>query len=191
MLLQRGAEVRLDDAEQQVCRLIANLRSQSNRSAGVASKKIGLQENDLKIDLEGFGAELAFCKLCNSYPDLSIFVRSTEIDQGDVWLPDRRNVDVKHTKYPNGRLITPVWKKAQVSLYALMTGIFPRYIFRGVMPRERLMRDENICDLQNIGKLSYGVRQDQLEDLEIGERNFELQEGLPVGLLFVPLQSAG
>jgi hypothetical protein len=193
VLLQRGAEVRLDDAEQQVCRLISNLRSTVNRNAGVANKRIGLQENDLEIDLQGFGAELAFCKMCNSYPDLSIFVRSTAVDQGDVWLPDRRNVDVKHTKYQNGRLITPTWKTAKVSLYALMTGIFPRYIFRGAIPTERLMREENICDLQGIGKLSYGVRQDQLEDLEIGEKRYELEEGLPVGLLFVPIQlkSAG
>ena len=191
MLLKRGVETRLCDAEQEIARLTSRLRSQSNRSAGVTSKKIGVQELDEKIDLEGFGAELAFCKLCNTYPDFSIFVRSTATDLGDVWLPDGRNVDVKHTKYPNGRLITPTWKTAEVSLYALMTGIFPRYIFRGVLPRERLMREENICDLANTGKLSYGVRQEELLDLEFERRVYELEEGKPHGLLFVPMKSAG
>jgi hypothetical protein len=89
--------VELNKQEQALCRALAKKRYASNRTAGVRNSKRGRQSNE-DTDLEGVGAEMAFCKLLNVYPDLPMTPRSQDDDDGDCTLKDGRRVDVKATK---------------------------------------------------------------------------------------------
>ena len=145
----RNTEVSLNAQEQAIFRFLARSRYKNNRSAGTRNAKRGPQ-SDEQTDLEGIGAEFAFTKLFNLYPDFSIEPRTAENDTGDCMLRDGRSVDVKATQYRTGKLIAVPWKKAGVDLFALMTGTFPVYTFRGFMQADELLRQERL------GSLGYG-----------------------------------
>jgi len=188
MNIEIGTEVELDEIEQKIAKHIAKQRYENNRKKNVTNAKIGNQSNEL-TDLDGFGAELVFCKLFNRYPDLSIEPRTSKEDQGDAIVQLMQSdvkVDVKCTKYPTGRLITPTWKnKGAVDLYALIVGEFPKYTFKGFMTADELMKDERIGDLGH-GKKSYIAEQSELVDLkqleeELNEREKTEVQRLPNG----------
>ena len=143
-----GTSVSLDNIDQMICKGIARQRYNNARKAGVENRKVGDQSNE-ETDLQGFGAEYAFCKINNLCPDFTIHPRSMYDDIGDAQLPDGRYVDVKATKYTNGRLVAVKWKKPDqgAELYALMIGTFPNYEFRGFMHREDLLRSERLGNL--------------------------------------------
>lgn len=144
-----NTEVTLNPPEQAICLALAKQRHAANRAAGIRNAKRGRQ-SDEETDLEGIGAEVAFCKLFNVYPDLSIEPRKADQDEGDCKLKDGRGVDVKATQYKTGKLIAVPWKKHNAPLFALMIGKFPKYAFKGFMPSEDLLREERI------GSLGYG-----------------------------------
>ncbi len=146
---KRNTEVVLNAQEQAVCRALSKRRHAANRKAGTRNAKRGPQSND-QTDLEGIGAEFAFAKLFNLYPDFSIQPRKSGDDHGDCKLRDGRGVDVKATRYKTGKLIAVPWKKSGAELFALMTGTFPKYIFRGFMEAGNLLREERL------GSLGYG-----------------------------------
>ena len=157
-----GTEVQLNQVEQNICKAIAKLRYNKNRANNIKDKKIGKQSNHF-TDLEGFSAEFAFCKLHNLFPDFSIEPRSSSEDEGDACLSNGQTVDVKTTKYSTGRLLAASWKKASVDLYALMTGEFPNYIFRGFMQSSELLKTERLGDLGH-GE-GYLAEQSELSEL--------------------------
>ena len=158
-----NTEVVLDEIEQLISKAIAKKRYENNRKKNIEDKKIGKQTN-AATDIEGFGAEMAFCKLFNVFPDFSVFVRSTKSDKGDAELHVINGVvDVKSTKYLDGRLLTPDYKeKGVVDLYALMIGEFPKYVFKGFMTSAELMQDHRIGDM-GYGKKSYIAAQSELK----------------------------
>ena len=146
-----GTTITLDLTEQLICKAIANKRYQNARDMNVKNSKMGGQSNE-QTDLEGISSELAFCKLFNVYPDLTVQVRSSAegTDDGDAVLRDGRTVDVKSTKYHTGRLLAVRWKKPKVDFFALMIGSFPTYTFKGFMKSEELLKE------QRIGNLGHG-----------------------------------
>lgn len=148
----------LNEAEQRLCHHIAKKRYNINREGGVEDKKKGDQSNYF-TDLNGFGGELAFCKMLNLYPDTEVKITSQKTDQGDCIINGMR-VDVKTTKYSSGKLIAAKWKADNVDAYALITGEFPTYTFRGYATREALFQKENLQDLGK-GEL-YALTQKQL-----------------------------
>lgn len=160
-----GITVTLDPTEQLVCKAIAKKRYQNARSMNVKNSKIGDQSNE-QTDLEGVSSELAFCKMFNVYPDLTVQVRSSidGTDQGDAVLRDGRTVDVKSTRYFTGRLLAVRWKKQNVDLFALMIGSFPTYTFKGFMKSEELLKEERIGNLGHGN--GYIAQQHELKDLE-------------------------
>lgn len=167
-----GTEITLNEGEQQACRLIARLRFENNRKKDVKNAKIG-DQSDENTDLEGFGAEMAFCRLFNVVPDLSIHTRSSQdgSDGHDVVLPDGKTVDIKATKYETGKLLAVRWKAASVDYYALMIGTFPTYSFRGFLESEELLKPSRL------GSLGHGetfiAKQTELKPLEqLGSHNF-------------------
>ena len=89
--------VLLNAQEQALCRYLAKLRHNNARNKNVKNNKIGGQSDEM-TDLEGIGGEVAFCKLFNLYPDISIEVRNSKTDKGDAVLNDLV-IDVKTTKY--------------------------------------------------------------------------------------------
>src|SRR5262252_4238780 len=105
----------LNNVEQSLARFIGRERSSSNREAGVTNGRRGPQ-SDAETDLDGIGAELAFCHLFNVYPDLSINPRRGGADA--TWIGWK--VDVKATRYATGSLITlPSKALDPCDLYAL------------------------------------------------------------------------
>lgn len=141
-------EVILNDAEQRLVRYLAEKRYSNARDKGFVDCKQGDQSNQL-TDLEGMGGELAFCKLFNVYPDLSILL---DLKAEDCILPDGRKVDVKTTKYDSGRLVAVTWKTPKVDAFALMTGTFPEYKYRGMMSSKELLQEKRIGSLNGKSK---------------------------------------
>ena len=141
--------VPLNKAEQRLTEYMQKCRQLNKRKHGTHDTKIGAQSNE-DTDRDGFGAELAFCKLFNCYPDLSIEVRSSKAgtDRYDVeyngWL-----IDVKTTIYPGGRLLVVPWKNegAPPDYYALMVGQFPTYTFKGFLKASEMLQERRLGDL--------------------------------------------
>ena len=159
----------LNPQEQALCRYLAKLRYNNARNKNVKNNKIGNQSDEM-TDLEGIGGEVAFCKLFNLYPDISIEVRSSKTDKGDAVL-NGLVIDVKTTKYKKGRLLAAPWKEASVDLYALMIGqIDTGYYFKGFMSYSELVKDERLLDLGH-GQ-GYAAEQHELE-LDINNFKYE------------------
>jgi len=147
----------LNDTEQKLAEHLANSRYNMNRSQGVCNKRIGPQ-GDWETDLEGVGAEIAFCKNFNVYPDLSLDGHPTE----DAILKCGKRVDVKSTKYDNGHLIAVLGKRNKApDLYALVVGKFPRYRIAGFIEADELLKDERIMDF-GYGP-TYAIEQGELK----------------------------
>ena len=148
MGIKIGTVINLTEEWQELSREVALERYENNRRHGTVQAAIH-NMSDEDAELEGFAAELAFCKLHGTEPDLTIYTRSAEngTDTSDTTLPCGLTVDIKTTKHMNGRLITPIHKNITGDLYALMTGKFPTYTFRGFMKQEELLQDDRIGDL--------------------------------------------
>lgn len=137
---------------------IAAARFQANRAGSVKDRSIC---GAIDIDLNGFGGEVAFCRLFEIEPDWSILPRSSALgtDSGDCVLNGKR-IDVKTTSRLNGRLIAPRWKQPDVDYYVLMVGEFPSYECRGFMSVGELLQPSRLIDL---GKgLTYAALQSDL-----------------------------
>lgn len=155
-----GMVVVLNEAEQRLARYLAAKRNQVCEDRGVENRRVGPQ-SDMESHLEGVGAELAYCKLMNVYPDTDT----------DLW-PDSDaitrygdSVDVKTTRRPNGRLVMPLFKaNKQSDLYALMVGTFPKYQLVGILRAEEVFRQENVHDLGH--GPCYAIGQEDLRPVE-------------------------
>lgn len=159
-----GQTITLSPVEQRICRGIAKMRYFNARSAGVKNAKIGGQ-SDAETDLEGFGAEMAFCRMFNVFPDLTIEIRCADTDKGDAVLPCGSTVDVKSTKYESGKLLASPSRKSGHDLYALMTGEFPTYTFRGFMKTSELHQDTRLGECG--WNITYMAKQDELQGLSM------------------------
>jgi hypothetical protein len=152
-------QIALNEAEQRLAKFLARSRYEAARKRGIANAKIGPQSNE-QTDLEGIGAEIAFCKMFNVYPDLEVGHTPAE----DAVLPSGVAVDIKSTKHPRGHLLAAKWKKPNVSAYVLLIGEFPRYRFAGMMPCEELLRTER---LKNFGHgEGYAAKQEELLSMD-------------------------
>jgi len=154
--------IELNETEQKLARHIAKMRYVGAREDGIQDMKVGSQSNEL-TDLEGIGAELAFCKIANVYPDMNV----KQVKDEDCYTKNGYAIDVKSTTYENGRLLAVRWKKPnKVDFYALMVGKFPKYRLAGFMKSDDLINPEMVKDL-GYGPV-YAADQEQLtppEDL--------------------------
>ena len=144
-----GVVVKLTDVEQQICLMVAESRQKNNRSSGITSRKRS-NKSEMSLDVDGFAAEFAFCKLFGTFPDFSIHTRSSSKgeDAGDTVMSGLW-IDVKTTRRQNGRLLAPPWKKSNetVDVYALMVGECPTFGFRGFMLASELIMSSKLGDL--------------------------------------------
>jgi len=135
--------VELNEVEQRLARYIATRRQSINSSAGINDLKFTARDSG-GMHLDGFGGELAFCRLFNVYPDLQV----NDKNRADCRLHCGLTVDVKTTHHENGRLISIRHKvEKQADLYALVVGRFPRYRLVGLATAEELFSDESLKDL--------------------------------------------
>ena len=101
-----------------------------------------------QMNLNGFGAELAFCKLCNIPFDSSTVEKESHFTKVDATLRNGKTVDVKNTVYSSGKLIVRTGKEQKiVDLYALMIGTFPNFIFSGWETYDEIIQPKFIKDL--------------------------------------------
>jgi hypothetical protein len=156
--------VTLNKAEMRLAEFLARARHNAARAQGVKNQRVG-DQSDYETDLEGIASEIAFCKIMNVYPDLEVGV----YERADAYTLQLGAVDVKSTKYRNGKLLAHK-KKGSIEppdSYALMIGEFPTYKFVGWVPAEKLLQDDNIDNEKFNG--SYKLTQPELlsvEDLE-------------------------
>ncbi len=140
-----GTTITLNDAEQRLARYVARARQEhDNQSEHITERKIGPQ-SQFETNLNGMGAEIAFCRLMNVYPSLDVVDNPAADPQGDCVVLGR-TVDVKATRYKNGQLLAVLWKEKK-DVYGLMTGTFPTYEFRGLADGDDLLSADNIVDL--------------------------------------------
>ena len=156
-----GQKTTLNDVEQRLAKTVAKLRNEENRRRNMPDRKIS-DEDSIAIDVFGFGGELAFCRIHNVYPDLYVKARKSTEDRGDVcW--SGLCIDVKATKMDGGSLLIAPWKKSRyVDGYALMTGEFPTYEYRGMVRTEEALQDRWLRDLGRGD--GYVVPQTQLKE---------------------------
>jgi len=156
-------EVTLNEAEQRLTEYIAKKRiafHQHDESV-IQKKREHWERDQVEIDREGFGGEIAYCKFMNLYPDLESDLSSPDYDCMSC---NGEKIDVKTTKYREGHLIVPVNKITHpADKYVLVTGEFPVYNIVGQCGADQLFMEENIRDF---GKgPGYTLGQNKLEDV--------------------------
>lgn len=153
-------EYTLTESEQLIAKFVAEQRTANNRNAGTTNMRKS-EMSDFEIDLQGFGGELAFCKLANVFPDLTVHNRSASKgdDQGDCVLNGQR-IDVKTSKKADAALWVPVRKIGTADAYALMTGTFPTFRLVGMADVETVKNGKVWND-------SHVVNQDKLIDIAV------------------------
>lgn len=153
--------IKLNEAEQLIAKFIAKERYDSARKKNIKDLKMGKQSN-WETDLEGIGGEIAACKYFGVYPDYVLTpVGATAFSKFDLITKKGNKVDVKTTKYENGRLLaTKKKKRGECDAYVLVIGEFPNYRLVGWATDVELLDPKNIRDFGH-GE-GYALDQDQL-----------------------------
>jgi len=155
-------DIQLNTAERQLAIFLATSRYENARKKNKPNKRMGDQP-DWITDLDGIGGEIVVCKYMNCYPDTEVDLE--DLPEYDLISPKGSRVDVKTTKYKNGKLLATLNKKVDaVDIYVLVIGQFPDYNLAGWCFSQELIRDENIIDLGH-GK-GYALDQDNLRSFE-------------------------
>jgi len=148
--------VTLNAAEIRIVRWIGQQRLAANRAAGFTNLKVG-PESEIDTETLGFAGELAFAKLFNVYPDFVIGARVGSADCERFG----ESIDVKTTKYPNGKLIAQLRKREfAADVYALMIVEWPTFRFVGFARGDDLLTPARVADLGH-GDV-YAIEQDEL-----------------------------
>lgn len=135
--------VTLSESEFRIIKWLASQRSLLARKNNIIDAKIGTQDSE-QIDIDGLLGEFAFAKLFNLWPDMEIGhrpVNDLECVLGGI--------DVKTTRYSQGRLLASLKKKSIPSKwYVLMWLENEQAIhFLGAASAKYFLQDENIKDL--------------------------------------------
>jgi hypothetical protein len=147
--------VELTDAEMLVVKMLGGMRSIVGRAAGVEDKKVA-SLSGLTIDEDGMVAEYAFCKRYNIFPDIVPGPRSGSYD----CLYNGKRVDIKSTRYKDGRLLATLKDNPDVDVYVLGIVDSNTVTFPGYATKPQLCREENKTDLgRGVG---YALTQDKL-----------------------------
>lgn len=149
--------ITLTTAEVRLAWFIARARYAHNRENGNPANLYG-KGDPIDREANSYGAELAFCKYFNVYPDIKTHKAGVE----DATLPDGRLVDVKQTWRHDGRLLVKVKdRRGKVDLFALVTGTLPVFKYHGMIEYAKLIREETID--YNLEHPAYACAQDDLK----------------------------
>jgi len=157
-MIIKGMPIVLNGVEQEICQMIGKERLRFDNWLGL-DPKLYSGKDPLKTNIVSFGAELAFCKEANAYPDLNC----EEIKPYDVKLHGK-TIDIKYQEDRNGDLrckgkergVWPDW-------YVLMTGTFPVYFYVGIMMKENLIVPERLKVIKQGCPPMYVAKQDELD----------------------------
>ena len=132
--------VDLSENELRVARMVAVERQLYGRKNYEDKKKM---EDGFQADVDGMVAEMCFGRLFNYYVDMGLGKRKE-----DFVSRKGETIDVKSTRYKNGRLLATLDKKEDpCDIYVLMVVDDQGGWYRGYVRKEELFRDENIKDL--------------------------------------------
>jgi hypothetical protein len=159
--INAGTEYHLNADEQKMILEMAETICKQERSYFVEKYKRDKTIPLMEMNKNGFGAELAFCKLCEIEFDSSTVEKESHFNKVDAVLPDGTTVDVKTTVYRTGKLIVRHGKEQKVvDIYVLMTGTFPTFTFCGWSSYEQIIKEDNT---ENLGwGNAYSLTQDKL-----------------------------
>lgn len=130
--------IELNTTEQRLAKYIARCRYEYDRTTNAQSTVYGAETPEFR-ELNSVGAELAFCKMNNIYPDLDTEHFGIE----DCLLNDGRLVDVKSTTLEHGKLmVKAIARKGKSDIFALIVGTFPRFRFAGWLPYDEVCKQE-------------------------------------------------
>jgi hypothetical protein len=149
-------QVSLNEMEMEVAKYFGKLRQENAELLNRTNLKRD-PRSDLEIHIEGFAAELAWCKANNAYPDFNIVRDLTDVDAVDIC---GRHVDIKHTHYPTGKLLVLPHKTSDVDVYCLVVGKMPNYRIAGYMSAEDMRQPHRMMNL-GYGQ-TYGAEQKDL-----------------------------
>ena len=84
------------------------------------------------MNLNGFVAELAFCRMCDVSFDSSTNKHASHYNNPDATLENGLAVDVKNTVYPNSKLIVRIGKEhKKVNIYVWVMVHSQTSLFQG------------------------------------------------------------
>ena len=147
-LLYYGTNLRLSQSDQRLIEDMSATICKQDRSYFVNNYKRDKTIKLYEMNINGFGAELAFCRLCAVEFDASTIQKESHFNKEDAILKDGTTVDVKNTVYPNGKLIVRTGKESKrVDIYVLITGTFPMFKFSGWSSYEDIIQQKLIQDL--------------------------------------------
>jgi hypothetical protein len=150
-------KIELTASEMAIANVVAAMRTTCNRAANIVERKIG-SHSSYQMDVDGFAAELAFCKAMNLHPDLSVVNQSLT---HDCVARNGKTIDVKTTRHLGGRLlVTPNKKDSATQIYVLVVGTAPAFDVIGYAYKEEVFKDANFGKLN--GRWSYILKQSQL-----------------------------
>lgn len=151
----------LTETEQQTIRDMATKIENQGRLYFNNNYKIDKSMRFFDMNLNGFGAELAFCKLFKTEFDSTTNQYENHFNKNDTVLNTGESVDVKTTKYKNGRLLVRLGKEnKKVDLYSLMIGEFPKFEFKGFAKYNDIIDSRNIIEIKGVP--TYALTQEQL-----------------------------
>lgn len=135
--------INLSESELRIIKWLAAQRSSLARKNNISDAKIGPQDSE-QIDIDGLIGEFAFAKLFNLWPDMN--VGHTPVHDVECALG---GVDVKTTRYRNGRLLASLKKQnIPAKWYALMWLENENTVhFIGAASASHLLQKRNIKDL--------------------------------------------
>ena len=145
--LHYGKSLQLTQHDQQLIRDMSDAICNQDRSYFVNNYKMDKTMKLHEMNLNGFGAELAFCRLCSIEFDSSTDQKENHFNKVDATLKGGRTVDVKNTTYLKGNLIVRTGKEEKyVDIYALVIGTFPAFKFSGWASYEDIIKPVLIKD---------------------------------------------
>ena len=133
-------QIHLNDLELKLIKHLSIYRDQTAK--GIANFKDNKVDDkpSIQIIYEGLCSEFAFCKLMNIYPDFSL----QNFGHIDCYHPDWGTIDVKSTKFTDGKLLVGLWKTKFPDAYVLMIDKNPIFDFVGWIESEKMIDDANI-----------------------------------------------
>jgi hypothetical protein len=158
-----GQVVTLSASERSICAQISARRYQANRDGGVADRKFGKHTNEM-TDFEGVAGELATYRVfdLDPRPLFDTSCRSDSASGGGDIVVNGLTIDVKTTTCMTGRLMVSKWKRG-IDVYGLITGQFPRYVFRGFMSARELCQEVRLQPVN--AYVCYVAKQHELKEL--------------------------
>jgi len=158
--------IELTACEMAIANVVAAMRTTCNRAAGIVERKIG-GHSSYQMDVDGFAAELAFCKAMNLCAD---FVVANQSLTHDCVAHDGKTIDVKSTRYETGRLlVTPNKQDCTTQLYVLVVGAPPSFRIIGYASKDEVFDARNYREFN--GRWSYILEQSQLHKFTNAKTN--------------------